>query len=524
MNPINNLPAAALSFTFNNNVLSPHDWVFSKTSDSLYHLTNLDGLGTTPGIYKIGLDLSYFEKQSSGIKGNDIIYIVYELVDPNKKPVAHAGYDTTLQLITTYTLDASLSYDPDNDAIQYRWYPPDGIVLNDSSIAQPSFTITNVNQGADYIFLVSVDDGKETSTDAVRIKVMLDEELPIANCKDSLTIALDNNGQTMITADHLNDNSNDNLGIDTLFLDSYSFDCTALGLQSIELSVIDLAQNKATCQTIITVIDTVQPVVQCQDMVEIALNAQGKAFLTTQSIAQNAMDNCGVPSLTLSKSEFSCEDIGNQQITLTATDAAGNTTTCVTTVIITDATGTCNCGDTDQTINDEPIPAGTYMAVNTITSAGSVAPNTAVTFKAGTSITLQPGFHAEQGSEFFAIIESCTSPADNTLNKEAIQMTSSRQLPQTKEITLSTIPKLTIAPNPFSEQAMIELELSEATQLDLFVRDINGRIVAQLAQQAFFAKGKHTILYSPREKLAGTYFLLLQWENRIISKRMILVK
>ena len=68
-----------------------------------------------------------------------------------------------------------------------------------------------------------------------------------------------------------------------------------------------------------------------------------------------------------------------------------------------------DCSEEDLVINDNPIAANTYATNKTITSSGTVAANSTVTFSAAQSITLQPGFHAVAESDFRAEIDTCTA-------------------------------------------------------------------------------------------------------------------
>lgn len=64
-----------------------------------------------------------------------------------------------------------------------------------------------------------------------------------------------------------------------------------------------------------------------------------------------------------------------------------------------------SCCPFNLTVNDIPIPDGTYIADNTLESQGEVDPNSNVTFKAGTNVLLLDGFKAS--SYFKATIEGC---------------------------------------------------------------------------------------------------------------------
>ena len=67
-----------------------------------------------------------------------------------------------------------------------------------------------------------------------------------------------------------------------------------------------------------------------------------------------------------------------------------------------------------------PITPGLYSAANTITTDGLVEDGTTVILQAGTSITLENEFHAEAGSIFEALIETCVN-ALTTPEKDALK-------------------------------------------------------------------------------------------------------
>ena len=56
----------------------------------------------------------------------------------------------------------------------------------------------------------------------------------------------------------------------------------------------------------------------------ITLNAEGRANITVSDIDNGTTDNCAISSVQLSTTEFSVGNIGENTITLTATDVSGN--------------------------------------------------------------------------------------------------------------------------------------------------------------------------------------------------------
>ena len=102
------------------------------------------------------------------------------------------------------------------------------------------------------------------------------------------------------------------------------------------------SQVAATCSFTIQVLDNESPVVSTQ-AATITIGANGSATLNATDVDAGSTDNCGIATLTVSPNSFDCSQTGNQAVTLTATDAAGNTTSGTATVTVLDGG---NCGGT----------------------------------------------------------------------------------------------------------------------------------------------------------------------------------
>ena len=77
-------------------------------------------------------------------------------------------------------------------------------------------------------------------------------------------------------------------------------------------------------------------------------------------------------------------------------------------------------------------------------------------------------------------------------------------------------------PNPFSENALIGFDLSEASQVQLNILDITGRIVRQISYDGI--KGYNELIIN-REDLdgKGVYYYQLATANGIKTKKMIVI-
>jgi len=89
----------------------------------------------------------------------------------------------------------------------------------------------------------------------------------------------------------------------------------------------DNSNHTTNCSFDITVIDNELPVAICQN-VAIYLDAAGQASVTAAQFDNGSHDNCGIASLSLSKYNFDCSNLGANTVTMTVLDIHGNSSTC----------------------------------------------------------------------------------------------------------------------------------------------------------------------------------------------------
>lgn len=171
---------SCLSLRLKGEVIDLAGIVVQQVNDTLYTLSGFDQLDNPPGEYKLAVDLTKIEKYVSGMKGTYAAETGWTILDVNEPPVADAGEDFSMVRGEQYWLNASGSYDPDDDALDYQWFPPDGIVLDNPYSVSPSFTAEEVNGTTEFTFLLSVSDGRLYSTDRVNaylLDVSVDDRL-----------------------------------------------------------------------------------------------------------------------------------------------------------------------------------------------------------------------------------------------------------------------------------------------------------------------------------------------------------
>lgn len=83
--------------------------------------------------------------------------------------------------------------------------------------------------------------------------------------------------------------------------------------------------------------DTTPPVAICQNLT-IPLDNTGMATITAAQLDNGSTDDCHIATRTVTPNSFTCANIGQHTVTLTLTDARGNTSTCTALVTVVDTT------------------------------------------------------------------------------------------------------------------------------------------------------------------------------------------
>ncbi len=201
-------------------------------------------------------------------------------------------------------------------------------------------TFTCADLGTNNVTL-TVEDASGNQSTAIAVVTVEDNIAPTAISKN-LTLQLDAFGNATLAASSVNNGSNDNCttsGNLVLALNKTSFNCSDLGPNIVTLIVTDASGNQGTSTSTITIEDNIVPVSIAQN-VTLQLDASGNATLAASSVNSGSSDNCssgGSLTLGLSKSAFTCADLGANSVTLTVTDASGNQATTNATVTVIDA-------------------------------------------------------------------------------------------------------------------------------------------------------------------------------------------
>ena len=200
------------------------------------------------------------------------------------------------------------------------------------TLSQTDFDCSDVPTA---IVVVRAEDESGNVATANITVTLLDTISPVLDIDASHTLQLDATGSASLSINDVDIASSDNCAIASRTLSQSSFDCDDLGTNTITFTATDAGGN-ATSQTVTVIVqDNIDPVASASNITR-SLDANGLVIITPNDIDNGSTDNCAILSKVLSQTSFGCDDIGDNIITLTVTDASGNSDQVSATVTVQD--------------------------------------------------------------------------------------------------------------------------------------------------------------------------------------------
>jgi len=198
------------------------------------------------------------------------------------------------------------------------------------TVSPSTFTCANV--GANTVTLTVTDVNGNVSTGTATVTV-IDNTAPIAIAQN-INAYLNASGAVTVTPAQVNIGSSDNCSIATMTLSATTFNCNDLGANPVTLTVVDPFNNVSTANAVITVVDSVQPILTVPADITVFTNSGCSAFGFPIGTA-SATDNCSVISAITNNAPASYP-VGITNIVYSVTDGSGNTTTKIQKVTVID--------------------------------------------------------------------------------------------------------------------------------------------------------------------------------------------
>lgn len=359
----------------------------------------------------------------------------------------------------------------------------------------PSVTVT-----------ITVTDASDNSAET-SFEVTVEDNTAPTVITQNIQANLDVNGQVIITPDDIDNGSFDNCGIASRTVTPDTFTCADIGPHTVTLTIVDVNGNSASATAIATVIDSMPPDVIVQN-ITLPLNGNGTVTVIPSDINNGSTDNCGIAAMSVFPTTFSCENIGENIVTLTIFDTSGNSATAQATVTIEDAMAPdIECPE-DMTV--EVAPGGTYTLPDYWGEGLATAEDNCT--DPVTDLTQDPAPGSELGVGVHPIELTATDEYGNTATCNFI-------------ITVEEV--MSIGDSPFNSDSVILypnptddliniINNSNQNIESAIVTDVNGRIIEEIR----FNSNTEQIV-SFKNYSSGVYFIRLIGESSSLIKRVV---
>lgn len=321
-------------------------------------------------IFSLSLDIFNFD--CSNIGENDVVFTATDINGNSSSAIATVTVqDNSAPIfLTTETAFALLdengiaTYNTENfntDTVT------DNCEIDRLEFGQTSFNCDEI--GFHTILVTAYDVNGNSTVGSIEFEVR-EETSPTVITKN-IDVILDSNGNATITPEMVDNGTFDNCSF-TLSLDNTTFSCENVGANIVNLTATDNHGLSTTMPATVNVIDDIAPTVITQSTTVTLMN--GEATITPEDVNSGTFDNCTF-TLSLDNDRFTCNDIGDNLVNLTATDASGNTTSQSTIVNVVGDIPTVSINDfysvATQKVNTIFLGFAETVNLTTVVSGGS---------------------------------------------------------------------------------------------------------------------------------------------------------
>ncbi|WP_317130600.1 T9SS type B sorting domain-containing protein [Bizionia gelidisalsuginis] len=209
----------------------------------------------------------------------------------------------------------------------------DACGIESFSLDITSFSCENIGGNTVTLTVTDFNGNSDTATAIVTVE---DTVAPSIITQD-IVVELDENGVASITPSQIDNVSTDNCGIATYLLDIYDFSCVNLGSNTVTLTITDINGNESQATATVQVEDNIAPIALAITPFTIQLDEEGTAiFINADTIDNGSTDNCSIASMTIDLDTFTCDNLGDNTVTLTVIDSSGNSSIAETIITVED--------------------------------------------------------------------------------------------------------------------------------------------------------------------------------------------
>jgi len=229
-----------------------------------------------------------------------------------------------------------------------------------------TFDCSNVGDNIVTLTVTDVNGNSATCTATVTVE---DNTSPVLVCQD-FTLELGADGTAILDPSDVIASNDDACGIFTSAVDITDFDCSDIGAPvTVQVFTIDVNGNLATCTAEVTVVDNLAPVITCPADQTVDPGPGNIFYILPDYFATGeatAIDNCTDPVTITSQSPVAGTPLpdGVHTITLTATDAYGNTSTCEFELTVESVLGAEDNNQNFGSVKIYPVPTNNILNIS----------------------------------------------------------------------------------------------------------------------------------------------------------------
>src|SRR5439155_147578 len=256
---------------------------------------------------------------------------------------------------------------------------------NAVTVSQSPLAGTLVGLGT-HTITVTATDAAGNSASCTTTFTVNDNTAPTVVCSPVPGASADGNCQAAVPSVMGGVSVNDNCSAPSAIILSQSPTAgtmVGLGTHTITVTATDAAGNSATCTTTFTVSDNTAPTVVCSPVPGASADANCQAAVPNVMGGVSVSDACSAPSaiiLSQSPTAGTMVGLGTHTITVTATDAAGNSASCTTTFTVTNSTvPTVICPPVPGASADANCQAAVPNVLSGVTATGNCSGTNSIT-------------------------------------------------------------------------------------------------------------------------------------------------
>lgn len=361
-----------------------------------------------------------------------------------------------IALCSDVTLPLNLSGEAVLDVVQVNNNSSDNIGITSYVLSKTTFDCSEIGNNS---VQLTVSDEAGNSSTCISSVTVVDLQHPTI-LTQNISVYLDATGQVTISASDIDNGTSDNCELDAISISQTEFTCANSGSNVITFTAVDIHGNSFSTTATVIVMDTIFPIAQVQNK-DLYLNANGLATVTASDINNNSSDDCGIALMTLSKTSFTCANIGANQVTFGVKDLFGNLSTVPVTITV---------HDTIKPItNGQSITRNLNLTNPVVVTASQI--NVGSSDNCTFSQTLSPASFTEVG--VYSVVLSSTDPSGNSSSGTYTVTVIDEPVTGIDEVELL---QFVVYPNPSEGLIHIKINAKES-QLELRLFDISGKLL-----------------------------------------------